>query len=50
MFNEQSLTSMAWAFATVGGLAPTLLDPISVLDAIETRGAKPQVMHYLMLM
>ena len=34
-FNAQNLANTAWAFATVGAPAPALLDPISVLDAME---------------
>ena len=49
-FNAQELANTAWAFLTVGELTIVLLDPISVLDAMEARGAKPQVMYNQMLM
>ena len=44
-FEEQSLANTAWAFAMVGEPAPALLDPILVLDTMETPGAKPQVLY-----
>ena len=46
--NLQNLANTAWAFATSGMLAPTLLDPFLVLDAMEAQGTKPQVMCYEM--
>ena len=43
-FNAQHLGSTVWAFATAGHRAPASLDPISILDAIEVQGSKPQVL------
>ena len=34
-FNGPDLDNTAWAFATAGEPAPALLNPISVLDAME---------------
>merc|ERR1712167_232133 len=49
-FNAQELANMAWAFAMVGEPAPALLDPISMLDAVEALGTKLQVVDYRMSM
>ena len=35
VLNLQGLSNAAWAFATTSVLVPALLDPISVLDAME---------------
>ena len=43
-FNEQNLANTAWAFATAGEPTPALLDPILVLDMLEVKDTKPQVM------
>lgn len=51
-FNTQNLANTAWAFAIAGEQAPGLLDPISVLDAIESQsgwGATPWEVQYQML-
>ena len=49
-FNAQALADTAWAFATAGEPAPAMLNPISVLDFMEARGFKPQLMYYAMSM
>ena len=49
-FNVQELANMAWAFAIASMPRPALLHPISVLDAIESRGFKPQLIYYAMSM
>eukprot|EP00747_Dinoflagellata_sp_TGD_P136692 gnl/TRDRNA2_/TRDRNA2_175586_c2_seq11.p1 gnl/TRDRNA2_/TRDRNA2_175586_c2~~gnl/TRDRNA2_/TRDRNA2_175586_c2_seq11.p1 ORF type:complete len:227 (+),score=41.94 gnl/TRDRNA2_/TRDRNA2_175586_c2_seq11:49-729(+) len=49
-FKAQELANLAWAFATARQPAPSMLDPILVLDAMEARGTKPQVVDYQMLM
>merc|ERR1711977_786662 len=49
-FNPQDLANTAWAFAMAGQPAPTMLDPMLVLDLMDARGPKPQVMYYQMLM
>ena len=45
-FNAQELTNAAWAFARAHESAPAIFDPISVLDAIEAQGIKPEVKCY----
>merc|ERR1711971_1165322 len=49
-FNPQKLANTAWAFASLGYAPPALLDPISILDAMERRGNDSQLMHYQMSM
>ena len=49
-FNAQDLTISAWAFATAGGPVPAMLNPNSVLDMMDVRGFKTQVLHYQILM
>ena len=49
-FEAQELTNTAWAFATAGEPTPALLDPILVLDVMEVRGAKPELLEHHMLM
>ena len=49
-FNVQELANTAWAFAMAGEPTPAPLDPIFVLDLIETQGSKSQEMYYTMLM
>merc|ERR1712187_320419 len=44
-FSSQGLANIAWAFATVGESAPSLLGPVSVLDAHEVMGAACEVMQ-----
>ena len=41
-FNAQELSNTAWAFATADEPTPALLNPISVLDAVEGEGIKDQ--------
>ena len=45
-FNAQELANAAWAFATAGEPMPALLDPVTVLDAQEMQGVRPDVIHY----
>ena len=49
-FEVQGLTNTAWAFGKAGEPAPGLLDPSSVLDMIDVKGAKPQMLDYQLLM
>ena len=49
-FKPQELANTAWAFATSGEPAPSTLNPISVLDAMEEQGAKPQAIEYKLSM
>ena len=49
-FDAQELANTAWAFATAGEPAPAMLNPISVLDVMEARVSKPQLMYYAMSM
>ena len=49
-FNPQGLINTAWAFATVDVPAPVLLEPMSVLDMVESKGFKPQLIYYSMSM
>ena len=49
-FNAQDLVNTAWAFATTGKSTPALLDPILLLDKMELKEAKLQVMCYQMLL
>ena len=49
-FSAQDLTNTAWAFATASEAAPPLLNPVSVLDLIELKGSKPELMYYDMSM
>lgn len=48
VFSAQGLNTLAWAFANLGELAPSLLDPVAVLDSTESQGAMPQVILYQM--
>ena len=41
-FNVQELSNTAWAFVMAGEPTPALLNPISVLDAVEGEGIKDQ--------
>ena len=45
-FNVQDFANTAWALATADEPAQTLLEPISIVSAIESQGNKPQVAHY----
>ena len=49
-FNVQDLVNTAWAFATVGEPTPALFDPILLLDKMELKEAKLQVMCYQMVL
>ena len=56
VLNLQGLSNAAWAFGTTSVVAPALLDPISVLDAMDTpitiipTAIFPSLMFYQMLM
>ena len=49
-FKVQELANTVWAFATAGEQASGLLEPISVMDAIESQGTKPQLLYYHMVL
>ena len=49
-FNMRGLANTSWVFAKVCEPAPTLLEPIAVLHAIESKGTKYQAMCYQLLM
>ena len=44
-FKAQELANKAWAFATAGEPVLAMLNPIWVLDVVEGRGSKPQLMY-----